>query len=308
MDLDVLAPASAAANSQIGSSAEELKIHYDRGNAFYELWLDPTMAYSCALFEGDESLEAAQIRKLDWHLDTAGVTHGTRLLDIGCGWGALLRHAAARFPDLAYTGLTISAEQVTYIEQRGAGDAEVRLEAWADHVPQEPYDSIISIGAFEHFGRSDATPQARLDGYRHFFACCRAWLKPGGRMSLQTIAYGNLDTASPHEQMVRNLYPGSELPALSDIAEASRGAFEIVAVRNDRQHYARTLRIWINALRARRSEAEALIGARSVGEYLDYLRASLLGFQLGNTDLLRLDLRRVETPRYSPAIAAQIGL
>lgn len=92
MDLDVLSPAPPAPMSRIGSSAEELTVHYDRGNAFYELWLDATMAYSCALFEGDEGLEAAQKRKLDWHLDSAGVTQGMRLLDIGCGWGALLRH------------------------------------------------------------------------------------------------------------------------------------------------------------------------------------------------------------------------
>lgn len=285
-----------------GSSASELSVHYDLGNEFYASWLDPTMSYSCAMFAADDDLEAAQIRKLDFHLECAGVYPGARLLDIGCGWGALLARASQRFPGLTGTGLTIASAQADYVRALGLKDVEVLTTSWCDFAPQTPYDAIVSVGAFEHFARVDAPEEERLRGYRHFFARCWEWLAPGGAMSLQTIAYGNMDPEAQLGLMNAEMYPGSELPHLADIAESARGLFEIVAMRNDREDYVRTLRAWIANLRTQREAATAVVGGARVRRYLDYLRASQLGFHLGTSELLRLKLRRVDRPRYRRAV------
>ena len=281
-----------------GASPEAIQSHYDVGNDFYALWLDRTLTYSSALWEGpDDALEAAQMRKVDFHIDQARAAGAGRVLDIGCGWGTMLRRLVERGAGRA-VGLTLSEAQAEAIAARGDPRIEARLESWADHAPAEPYDAIVSIGAFEHFARAGLEPEDRVACYRRFFDAAHALLRPGGRLSLQTIARGTPPRITREflmdvRFMLNEIFPQSDLGRLAEIIEAMEGRFEVVALRNDRQHYARTCRVWLERLRARRAEAERVAGRETLEKYARYLDISARHFETGAAVLLRLTLARL---------------
>jgi cyclopropane-fatty-acyl-phospholipid synthase len=277
--------------SATGASPEAIRAHYDVGEDFFRLWLGDDLVYSAALFEGDENLEAAQRRKLDHHIAAAGVTEGARVLDVGCGWGALLRRLVQHARADEAVGLTLSASQAAWIRQMQMPGVEVREEAWRDHRPDRPYDAIISIGAFEHFAKPGLTPAAKLAAYREFFDFCRGGLKEGGRLSLQTIAYVGSGTTLP-AFIADEVFRESELPLIWEPIAAAEHAFELVALRNDREHYERTLRLWQRALTARHDEAVALVGEAAVAHFQRYLKISAMSFKVGAIGLLRMSFVR----------------
>jgi cyclopropane-fatty-acyl-phospholipid synthase len=291
-----------------GASAEAIQHHYDTGNEFFALWLDPTLSYSCPLWDRpDDDLHAAQIKKLDYHAEQAGAAGARRVLDIGCGWGAVLRRLVEHWDVKRAVGLTLSQAQVDYLATLHDPRIEVQLCHWADYAPRELFDGIISIGAFEHFARFGESQQAKVDSYRQFFTKCHQWLAPGRSLSLQTIAYGDVERGTaPSDLFIANdIFPQSELPRLADIAEASESLFEIERVRNDRKHYARTLRTWFDGLRANRTRAVALVGEDMVRRFERYLRMFDYGFQLGSIVLYRVTLRRIDLTRKTPRSAPQ---
>src|SRR5262249_41357165 len=142
---------------------------------------------------------------------------------------------------------------------------EVRLESWADHRPAAPYDAIVSVGAFEHFAKPDWEEADKVAAYRAFFARCRDWLKPDGWLSLQTIAYGHVNWQEFRDVpgrrfLLGEVFPESELPTIANVVAACAGLFEVVALRNDREDYRRTCRVWLDRLAARRAEAATVVG------------------------------------------------
>jgi cyclopropane-fatty-acyl-phospholipid synthase len=283
-----------------GASPDAIRHHYDVGNDFYRLWLDESLTYSCALWnegDSDRMLEAAQLRKYDYHVNAAQAVNAGRVLDVGCGWGALLRRLVESHGVGQATGLTLSETQAAWLTAHPHPRIDVRQESWLDHTPAAPYDAIISIGAFEHFARAGWTESERLAAYRAFFTRCRSWLKPGGRMSLQTITMGNVDPERllqrPNMQFIlTDIFPESMLPTLADIVAASDGLFELISLRNDRLDYYRTCRVWYKRLSACREEAVALVGEATVERYLRYLKVSTFGFGEGYIGLLRMTLQR----------------
>jgi cyclopropane-fatty-acyl-phospholipid synthase len=286
-----------------GASPEAIQRHYDVGNEFYRLWLDDSMSYSCALWEGEaDSLEAAQARKIDYHIAQARAGGAAHVLDIGCGWGAVLKRLTTVHGAGRAVGLTLSREQEEWAVSTADPRIEVRRESWVDHVPTAPYDAIISIGAFEHFARPEWTAEEQALAYRHFFARCQDWLRPGGRLSLQTIAYGNLDheesrASANRSFLLGEIFPETELPTLGAIVAACEGLFEIVTLRNDREDYARTCDVWSKRLLARRREAVAVAGEAVVARFVRYLKLSAILFHQGNTNLLRIAFRRMKVSR-----------
>jgi len=287
-----------------GASLQAIQDHYDLSNAFYALWLDSRMLYSSALYHSDdESLEQAQINKLDHHLQSAQASQAESLLEIGCGWGALLERATQSYGVKRAVGLTLSDAQASHVRALSLPGVEARVENWQDHHPTKPSDSIVSVGTFEHFPQPEYSDAEMTNAYRKFFKRCQdEFIKPDGFMSIQTFAYGSVRN---REQMVnteatqflaREIFKETDPPHLSNIVEAAQGMFEIVALRNDRLHYARTLREWINRLKARREEAEELVGTEQVETYLKYLQYSFIGFQTGNLDLYRIRLRALPKP------------
>ena len=160
-----------------GSSPAAIQQHYDIGNNFYRLWLDPTLSYSCALWakdERDDRLAEAQVRKLDYHADQARVTAGACVLDVGCGWGALLKRLVEVHNAGQAVGITLSKAQADWAASFRDPRIGVYLESWTDHAPANPYDAIISIGAFEHFARPDWGDTEKENAYRAFFGAATA--------------------------------------------------------------------------------------------------------------------------------------
>lgn len=287
--------ANPSPQSRPGASAAAIQYHYDVGDDFYQLWLDETRTYSCALWENDaESLEVAQSRKLDYHAAQARARGADKVLDIGCGWGSLGSRLLHEHGVKQVVGLTLSASQKAYIERQGWSGFEVTLENWYDHTPQGTYDAIISIGAFEHFAKPDQSEAEKLAGYREFFRRCHRWLKPGGWLSLQTMSYENSSRRDFSEYFQKEVFPESDLPRLSEIAKASDRLFEIVTLRNDREQYARTLREWRQRMNARRGAAVSKAGEAVVSRYDQYLQLAMIGFHIGTMGLLRVAFRRVD--------------
>jgi cyclopropane-fatty-acyl-phospholipid synthase len=284
--------ADAQISPRAGASPEAIQAHYDVGNRFYRLWLDPGLTYSCALWAGeDDTLAPAQQRKLAYVAEPALSGGARSVLDIGCGWGSLIAHLSAGGVERS-VGLTLSQEQLDHVQSLSLPGVEARLEGWRDHRPQTPYDAIVSVGAFEHFADQGLSESDRLAVYRDFFKACHGWLRPGAPLVLQTIAYGPAPVPAGGRELFLEIFPESDLPRPSEIFAASEGLFEVTDYRNDRDHYVRTLKAWHRNLRARTTEAEAEVGRDRVEFYKRYLGAAALMFAGRITVLLRLKMTR----------------
>jgi cyclopropane-fatty-acyl-phospholipid synthase len=285
-------PQPAAPAGRLTAAAEAIRYHYDVGNEFYRLWLDHSLTYSCAMPDGPgDTLEAAQDRKLKYHLAAIDADRAGSVLDIGCGWGSVVRHLALGHRVPRTVGLTLSDEQAAYVRSRQYPGVEVRTENYLSYEPDAPFDGIVSIGAFEHFARPDDTRDAKVAVYRQFFERCRGWLSADGALSLQTIAYADMSRDDASVFMRAEVFPDADLPTLAEITTAADRIFEIKTVRNDRLDYAWTCEQWARRLREHRETARSLAGAETVARYERYLRLSALGFRMGKLCLLRLVMR-----------------
>jgi cyclopropane-fatty-acyl-phospholipid synthase len=257
--------------------------HYDVSNDFYQLWLDRRMVYSCAYFKspGDQ-LDIAQEQKLDYICRKLRLQAGQRLLDIGCGWGALVIHAGKYF-DVRAEGITLSEPQVEWARSRiaetGLGSkAKIELRDYRQIAAEgrERYDAIVSVGMAEHVGRE------RLPDY---FAAAHRALKPGGVFLNQAIGEGVVPrpdnrNGSFIEQYV---FPGGDIPPLPMMLRAAESVgFEIRDVENLREHYALTLRRWLHRLEARHAEARSVVDETTYRVWRLYLAGSAHGFCRGH--------------------------
>lgn len=215
--------------------------HYDLGNDFFAAMLDPYMVYSCAWWGGrasadDGDLAAAQAAKLDLICRKLGLQRGMRLLDIGCGWGGLMRFAAEHY-GVVCTGLTNSREQALWGEDKAKGlSVRFVLGDWRCLETElgERFERIASVGMFEHVGHAN---------YRRFFETAHALLEPGGLFLLHTIGK-NHRGRSIDPWIERNIFPNGELPSLSEVAEVCEGLFVIEDAHNFGADYDRTLMAW----------------------------------------------------------------
>ena len=276
-----------------GASRTAIQHHYDVGDAFYSLWLDPGMNYSAALFLPGDTLESAQLRKLDYHIEQAGAAGRERVLDVGCGWGSMLQRMVLCHGVEAATGLTLSDAQLQKIRADAVPGVTARLESWREHKPDAPYDALISVGAFEHFARRDLAPREKIAAYREFFRFCHGALLPGRRLSLQTISYGTLRAGEFNPFIAEMIFPESDLPYPWEVLEASDGLFEVVQLRNDRVDYRRTCREWYRNLKSHREQAVALLGEAKVEDYERYLIIAMASFAVRALGLLRVTFERL---------------
>ncbi|OBA90258.1 cyclopropane-fatty-acyl-phospholipid synthase [Mycobacteriaceae bacterium 1482268.1] len=284
--------------SERGASAESIQHHYDISNQFYSLWLDESMTYSCALWDGEgDDLAAAQMRKIDYLAVEAGAPGCDRVLDIGCGWGSVMRRLVTTHGVKHVTGLTLSEAQAHHVDRLGDPRLVVHVRDWADFVPDAPYDAAISIGAMEHFVKFGWKRSDKVAAYRRFFEMCHDALKPGAGLTLQTIGKGNvvMDQQGLEDCLfiAQHIFPESDPPRLAEIAHAAEKLFEVRSVVNHREHYARTCSAWVDRLRANWAAAVDMVGQEKVAAYEKYLEASVRQFRLEHANLYRIALRRV---------------
>ncbi|WP_176598467.1 MULTISPECIES: SAM-dependent methyltransferase [Sphingobium] len=278
---------------EFGGSAAAIRHHYDVGNDFYSAWLDPSMTYSSAMWDGlpkDAPLEEAQQRKLDYHAESVGAGSGMRILDVGCGWGGMMRNLRNKHGVAECVGLTLSEEQLAYIERLGDPGIGAVLSNWHDYRPDRPFDAIISVGAFEHFAHPQQSVDERRGVYREFFQACRDWTAGKGRLSLQTIAYGKMSPEDANPFISNEIFPAAELPTLEDIVVAAKGLFRIERLRDDGLDYARTCEMWSNRLRGAVRSGVVDPDIHPVEKYSRYLRMSAAGFRMRKIGLLRIAL------------------
>jgi cyclopropane-fatty-acyl-phospholipid synthase len=289
-----------------GASPEAIRAHYDVSNSFYAAWLGPTMTYSSGLWRSGDppDLDAATHRKIDFFAGHVLPAGATRVLDVGCGWGETMRRLVGHHGVRHVVGLTLSEQQREFVERHTAPGIEVRLESWEAYAADDgTFDAIFSFGAFEHFARDGLAAPERVARYRAFFGRCYRWLRPGGRLALETIAHDDApDTAAPlgrgpRGDVVLELFPESICPQLSEVVLGFEPWFEVELLRSDAADFARTFRAWLVALRRAESAAAAAAGAETVRRFRRYLAASEVQFRDGTLTNLRLVLRRRAEPK-----------
>jgi cyclopropane-fatty-acyl-phospholipid synthase len=255
--------------------------HYDVSNAFYKWILGPSMTYTCAVFTSpDATLEEAQAEKHDLVARKLDLRPGQRLLDVGCGWGGMVRHAAREYGVKAL-GVTLSQAQAEWaaeaIKRDGLGDvAEVRFSDYRD-VSEREFDAISSIGLTEHIG---------VRNYPPYFGFLLDRLKPGGRLLNHMITRPDNRYRSTGAFIDRYIFPDGELIGSGRIiSDAQDAGFEVRHEENLREHYALTLAGWSDNLVKHWDECVAEVGYARAKLWGLYLAASRVGFERNNTQL-----------------------
>ena len=283
------------------NSQKNIHAHYDLGNAFYALWLDGTMNYSSAIFETpDTPMKDAQNAKVRRALNMARVKPGDRVLEIGCGWGALAEMATTEF-DASLVGVTLSTEQLAWAQARIARDhatarADLRLQDYRDigktsgekTSADEPFDAVCSIEMVEAVGR---------EYWPEYFQTVARLLKPGGYACIQSIVIADelFDRyVSSTDFIQQYIFPGGCLPCPREFrAQADAAGFEVVDEFSFGQDYARTLKLWRDSFMAQESRVLQLgFDKRFIRIWEFYLAYSEAAFAEANTNVMQFTLRK----------------
>jgi cyclopropane-fatty-acyl-phospholipid synthase len=279
------------------STEAEIRFHYDVGNDFYALWLDPSMLYTCAYYRKDsDDLATAQINKLTHICRKLRLQPGERLLDIGCGWGGLVMHAAQNYGVQA-TGITLSAAQAEWAQRRiaekGLGDrCGVEVMDFRDLPVTARFDKISSVGVTEH------VPEDRQpDYFAHVFQA----LEPGGlflnhcevsiRAARRTNRLGERfgRWLWKRDQFIdKYVFPDAKLVPLATVVRSAESVgFEVRDVESLREHYMMTLRAWVRGLERRKAEAIKLVGERTYRVWRLYMSAGAFGFRIAGLNIVQ---------------------
>jgi len=285
--------------SQLEPKYEELQSIYDISNEFFELFLGPTMGYTCSYFPHEGmTLDEGQDAKFDLALGKLGLQPDMTLLDIGCGWGHAMQRAIENY-DVNVIGLTLSENQRAYAQAKLAELAtqrtvEVRLQGWEEF--DEKVDRIVSIGAFEHFGHNR---------YDDFFGMAYNALPAGGTMLLHTITAITqadaqrlgvritLDVARFAKFIATEIFPGGRLPTVAMVEEhAAAAGFTLTRKQAIGQYYPRTLDLWAAGLEAHRDEAISAQSQEVYDRYVKYLNGCGRLFREGHTNVHQFTLQK----------------
>jgi len=269
---------------------QAIHYHYDLPPEFFALWLDRRMVYSCAYFAGgkDSDLDTAQYNKLDYICRKLRLRRGDSLLDIGCGWGGLVIHAAVHY-HAHVLGVTLSARQAQVAQRRirdaGVEDrCRVEVRDYRDLEPGQQYDKLVSVGMFEHVG------EAQLPEY---FA--RAWrlLRPGGAFLNHGIAVPPNHPQNGPSFVDRYVFPDGELvPVNTSLGAAERSGFEVRDVESLRENYALTLHNWVHRLEAQAEEARRITNETTYRIWRLYMAASAHRFRCARLNIYQMLLAK----------------
>ncbi len=278
-----------------GRDREGIAFHYDRSNDFFALWLDRRMVYSCAYFEREtDDLDTAQERKLDLVCRKLRLRPGERLLDIGCGWGGLVLHAAERWGADAL-GITVSEAQAGWARRRAAerGLADrcrIAVCDYRDAPEDRPFDKLASVGMVEHVGE-EMLPR--------YFAKAFSLLRPGGAFLNHGIVWRAREERLSGETFdTRFVFPDGRLTTLHAVVRAAEEAgFEVRDAESLREHYAITLRRWVRRLEARRQDALRFVDEPTYRIWRLYMAGAAHAFAVGRLNVVQLLLVKPDDGR-----------
>lgn len=265
--------------------------HYDVSNEFYRLFLGKTMAYSCAYFRHEQdTLDEAQINKFDLICRKLRLRRGDQLLDIGCGWGSLIIHAAKEY-GAKCKGITLSHEQYDFacqrIKQEGLEDlCCVELKDYRQLKGEAIYNKIASVGMFEHVG---------VDCFRSYFQTARRLLKDDGVFLNHgiTTSRTKVQKSTGSKFMDTLIFPNAELINLGFIVQSmEENGFEVLDVESLRRHYARTLRLWVGALKEQQDHALNLVDESTYRTWLLYMAGCAHSFETGIVNIYQVILTK----------------
>jgi len=288
-----------AAAARTRSNFDDVQAHYDLSNEFFALFVDPTRTYSCAYFpRADMTLHEAQLAKIDLTLDKLGLEPGMTLLDIGCGWGSVMKRAVEKY-DANVVGLTLSKNQHAYC-QRVLDEIDtnrsrrVLLRDWAEF--GETVDRIVVIEALEHFG---------FHRYNDFFKFVYSAMPADGVMLLhsitgvhvkQAIERGiplTMEMAKFIRFIVTEIFPGGRLPTIETVEQhATQVGFKVARVQSLQNDFAQTLDLWAEALEAHKDEAVAIQSEEVYERYMKYLTGCARAFRTGYVDCNQFTLEK----------------
>jgi cyclopropane-fatty-acyl-phospholipid synthase len=283
----------------LGASKAAIQAHYDREPRLYERFLGSSLAYSAGIWNepaNRDTLEAAQLRKLDWHIDMSGADSGQRVLEVGFGWGSLIKRLMARRPDVDYVGLTLADNQAEYVRRYVPENFATEISAWQDYQTNRPFDAVVSLEAMEHFAGKAMDRNGRIEAYRLFFDFCARMLRVGGRASIQVNGWANIAPGSEARHIAESGIDGfwheGNLPHASEMLLASEPWFNLVHLEGKQRDYIYTLRAWIRNLRRNEADLVALVGPEMVSDYLRNFTVCLDAYLADALTLYRLVLER----------------
>ena len=281
------------------SDQADVAVSYDVDNEFFRLWLDRRMNYTGAVFEDADDLETAQLAKLDVLYRFGKVGAASRVIDIGCGWGANLEYLAVERGVREVYGITLSEAQYAEIRRRRLPGVTASCVDYRDYTPPVRFDTVMSICMIEHV----CTPRQARAGesvarYRDFFRRAWEWSRPGAHFALQCILR---DRAPRRAADIRDIgwvtyeiFPGGITPRMEDIVMAVSPYWEILEVRTRREDYRQTCEHWRSRLRGHEQQIRERWGARLYVDYDRYLTTCIRAFEMHYQSMAQWSLRRID--------------
>ena len=281
------------------SDKADVAVSYDVDNEFFRLWLDRRMNYTGAVFAGTDDLEAAQLAKLDVLYRFGKISPASRVLDVGCGWGANLEYLAADRGVREVHGITLSEAQYAEIRRRRLPRVTASCVDYHDYTPPVRFDTIMSICMIEHV----CTPRQARAGeavalYQDFFRRAWEWSRPGAHFALQCILRDRAPRLAADIRdigwVTYEIFPGGITPRLEDIVVAISPYWEILEVRTRREDYHRTCEHWRGRLRGHEQRIRERWGERLYADYDRYLTTCIRAFEMRYQSMAQWSLRRID--------------
>jgi cyclopropane-fatty-acyl-phospholipid synthase len=283
----------------MGSTKDQVQVSYDVSNDFFRLWLDERMNYTCGVFDGTDSLEEAQLKKLRIIHDYAHITPTSRVLDIGCGWGANIEFLAADKGVKDVHGVTLSSAQFEEIRRRNVPGVTAHCMNFFDYSSEQKFDALTSICMIEHVvSPEQARAGKSVELYRNYFKHAHQLTRPGAWFGLQTILRNfvprNRDDIRDIGWVTYAIFPGGITPRMEDIVQAVNPYWEIMELKTRRQDYQKTCWHWRDRLRHNEALIRQRWGAQVYEDYDRYLTTCVTGFDKHYQSLAQWSLRRID--------------